>query len=661
MSENSSKFRDSAIGAGALAAGGGAAYAGLRAGRAADAAGRAATETAEAVAAVNRARRGIGGRLSKLRKIFHLSARMKLRELAGGETKHQRNRTTTAAAGNGIAGLLSLRELAAQPKRDRFGYGVRDAVIAGGLGVGANYGAVKAVMAYSGGPGVGRRDTGVNDTLDRFARRKGYEPVANKRMSAAVMPRSSGVPDSLKKLIPDDTRRALRAGVEDARKGQFGTAGGKNGIFFRTRMTPSALRAHEIGHIAGKPTILKTVGTRMPFQAVPLGAMAGAIGADRKNDWIANTIAGAGTLAGGAVLADEVDASVRGYKVMRRLGKGRKAAAGAFIGVPTYAAIAAMPAMGWGLRKRRQGKLEAANKNLSAILPVLRELARGDQALAALKRHVYPPSFGEGILVPSLRGNVKNVRRGLQKFWDSPHSLADAAAHMKQERKWAAGAVRNIRKSGTPWTDGNSIWEGLMPQKRLGAVLPVLRELVRGDAFLRVAKSDIMNFPTPGGLSPRNIFVPKRGRSDAKKAAGYIKRTKRPLGDRLFLKSVADREKNWRLKESIEAANGGRMPDGRTFSAILPSLRELADTRPRNSNGQYEPSAAGGPSPFSTSAAYDPNVIAQRDKKQSGMAAGVGFGAAGAATVGAAASPKFRAGAMDKLRMVGQKIASLRR
>ena len=548
MSENSSKFRDSAIGAGALAAGGGAAYAGLRAGRAADAAGRAATETAEAVAAVNRARRGIGGRLSKLRKIFHLSARMKLRELAGGETKH-----------HGLsAGLLSLRELAAQPKRDRFGYGVRDAVIAGGLGVGANYGAVKAAMAYSGGPGVGRRDTGVNDTLDRFARRKGYEPVANKRMRAAVMPRSSGVPDSLKKLIPDDTRRALRAGVDDARKGQFGTAGGKNGIFFRTRMTPSALRAHEIGHIAGKPTILKTVGTRMPFQAVPLGAMAGAIGADRKNDWIANTIAGAGTLAGGAVLADEVDASVRGYKVMRRLGKGRKAAAGAFIGVPTYAAIAAMPAMGWGLRKRRQGKLEAANKNLSAILPVL-------------------------------------------------------------------------------------------------------RELVRGDAFLRVAKSDIMNFPTPGGLSPRNIFVPKRGMSDAKKAAGYIKRTKRPLGDRLFLKSVADREKNWRLKESIEAANGGRMPDGRTFSAILPSLRELADTRPRNSNGQYEPSAAGGPSPFSTSAAYDPNVIAQRDKKQSGMAAGVGFGAAGAATVGAAASPKFRAGAMDKLRMVGQKIASLRR
>jgi hypothetical protein len=88
------------------------------------------------------------------------------------------------------------------------------------------------------------------------------------------------------------------------------------------------------------------------------------------------------------------------------------------------------------------------------------EFARGDYAIPALK-NALKRGIGNGgdaisiheigvsgSAVPSLRGNAGNVRRALNKFWESPHSMKEATGLMKGTRKWAAQTIRDARKEG---------------------------------------------------------------------------------------------------------------------------------------------------------------------------------------------------------------------
>ena len=97
-------------------------------------------------------------------------------------------------------------------------------------------------------------------------------------------------------------------------------------------------------------------------------------------------------------------------------------------------------------------------KQFSARSERVVELARGDYAIPAMKRLLKkgignggdPISIAEigssGTTVPSLRGNAANVRRALNKFWESPHSMAEAEGLMRGNRQWAAQTIRQARK-----------------------------------------------------------------------------------------------------------------------------------------------------------------------------------------------------------------------
>jgi hypothetical protein len=119
--------------------------------------------------------------------------------------------------------------------------------------------------------------------------------------------------------------------------------------------------AHELGHKEGMkkyPALTK---------AHRLGMVAGLLGStgvpllDNKEHSTNSAILG--TLGFGTVLGSELDASTRGYKMLRNLGRSRLSALKSFIGVPTYLATALVPALEhkWKEHKGGFNKSEAVN------------------------------------------------------------------------------------------------------------------------------------------------------------------------------------------------------------------------------------------------------------------------------------------------------------
>jgi len=102
--------------------------------------------------------------------------------------------------------------------------------------------------------------------------------------------------------------------------------------------------------------------------------------------------------------------------------------------------------------------LKTQLRELAARSEQIKELARGDYAIPALKKLLKkgvgnggdPISIAEigssGTTVPSPRGNPANVRRALNKFWESPHTMREAEGLMRGKRKWAADTIRQARK-----------------------------------------------------------------------------------------------------------------------------------------------------------------------------------------------------------------------
>ncbi len=102
--------------------------------------------------------------------------------------------------------------------------------------------------------------------------------------------------------------------------------------------------------------------------------------------------------------------------------------------------------------------LKTQLRELAARSQRVVELARGDYAIPAMKKLLKkgignggdPVSIAEigvsGATVPSLRGNAANVRRALNKFWESPHSMAEAEGLMRGNRKWTAQTIREARR-----------------------------------------------------------------------------------------------------------------------------------------------------------------------------------------------------------------------
>lgn len=139
-----------------------------------------------------------------------------------------------------------------------------------------------------------------------------------------------------------------------------------------------AILAHELGHKAGHPMLLR--GGQIGALLSGLAGVGALASSDQDNS---RNYALAGTGLAGLNLASEIDASRRGYQMLRAAGSGKARALKAFIGVPTYAAMAGLPMLSHQIKKLMSGfdvdtskqaadeeRSYAAQGALAAALPI---------------------------------------------------------------------------------------------------------------------------------------------------------------------------------------------------------------------------------------------------------------------------------------------------
>jgi hypothetical protein len=108
--------------------------------------------------------------------------------------------------------------------------------------------------------------------------------------------------------------------------------------------------AHELGHAKQSPAWLNARQLGMLGPGLTPWYIAGTRDEDR-----ARNAAIAGGLAGVPMVANEANASARGYSVLRRMGKSMPTSMRAFGGVPSYAALLAAPYLTYSIKKHFGG------------------------------------------------------------------------------------------------------------------------------------------------------------------------------------------------------------------------------------------------------------------------------------------------------------------
>jgi hypothetical protein len=123
----------------------------------------------------------------------------------------------------------------------------------------------------------------------------------------------------------------------------------KEVVMVKGMKAPGVL-AHELGHAVGGKGMM--VANVLGKQGLGIGTLMSLL-SNNKSDGENSALVG--TALGGGLLASELDASRRGYRMLRDLGSGRKAALKSFIGIPAYLAAAATPLLAHHTKSRLGG------------------------------------------------------------------------------------------------------------------------------------------------------------------------------------------------------------------------------------------------------------------------------------------------------------------
>ena len=142
-------------------------------------------------------------------------------------------------------------------------------------------------------------------------------------------PSRSALFDKVKAMVPADVK--LKEGPSNA----FDY---KNRNIWLTKNSPSIL-AHEIGHSFQRPKLLR--GSGLLANIVTPFSTGGSLLASDKDT--SRNVALAGAAASAPLALVELDASRRGYKLLRSAGAGRMRSLGSFVGVPSYLKSAMIP------------------------------------------------------------------------------------------------------------------------------------------------------------------------------------------------------------------------------------------------------------------------------------------------------------------------------
>ncbi len=191
----------------------------------------------------------------------------------------------------------------------------------------------------------------IRSTPEFGARHSVVERMANRR----------GDPDAVRKhWLAAGLGREPGGAHYDSTTGKINLSKGQAG---------PGLLAHELGHKAGPKALIPARGIGMALSNLAtFGALSSPDQDGSRGSAIAGTVAGAGTL------ASEIDASARGYKMLRGAGSGKLRALKSFLGVPTYALMAGLPALAYEVKRRSGGFAPEPVKQASRATNALRAL-----------------------------------------------------------------------------------------------------------------------------------------------------------------------------------------------------------------------------------------------------------------------------------------------
>jgi hypothetical protein len=197
----------------------------------------------------------------------------------------------------------------------------------------------------------------------------------------------------------------------------------KEVVLVKGMKAPGVL-AHELGHAAGGKGLMaaNVVGK----QGLGLSTLLSLLSRDKQDG---ENTAMIGTALGGGLLASELDASRRGYRMLRDLGSGRKAALKSFIGIPAYLAATATPLLahhtksrmgGYDTEKRaakwdkllRIGDLSERSANRLAAMIADRSQSTADKLMTMWRNSSEAPS--ELIPISGRSFGLRDIRKAMQ-------------------------------------------------------------------------------------------------------------------------------------------------------------------------------------------------------------------------------------------------------
>ena len=235
----------------------------------------------------------------------------------------------------------------------------------------------------------------------------------------------------------------------------------KEVVLVKGMKAPGVL-AHELGHAAGgKGMIAANV---IGKQGLGIATLLSLLSRDKEDGKRGAML---GTALGGAILTSELDASRRGYRMLRDLGSGRKAALKAFIGIPTYLAATATPLLahhtksrmgGYDTEKRaakwdkllRIGDLSERSANRLAAMTADRSQSAADKLMTMWRNSSEAPS--ELIPLSGRSFGLRDIRKAMQPktlladMTQMPHPrdrVPSPKTIVNYLRKLEAGTVRS--------------------------------------------------------------------------------------------------------------------------------------------------------------------------------------------------------------------------
>src|SRR5215472_14740059 len=211
----------------------------------------------------------------------------------------------------------------------------------------------------------------------------------------------------------------------------------------RPKLKPGAL-AHEIGHIKQPKWMTHPLSRGLGQHGTPLAALYAGITSDEDR---AKAAAIAGSAAAVPMLTSEVDASIRGARLLQKHGvKGiRRLSPG--LGLASYGAVAAMPAAAYAAKKAFGGD-RPKTEELSALFDDLLEFEKKQKPIPVVIRQSRRDPEERLRDRLSILASMTKTAAGIGALGATAYGVHEIKRHSKGLLKGTKGAMESMRQAG---------------------------------------------------------------------------------------------------------------------------------------------------------------------------------------------------------------------